>query len=115
MSDGDDELGRLSLQFLLPFLILGQDECEETSDIAAWVRSAAAVLSPCNTAHQLAILLQSRHQADTVGITAGPNALTILLWHMYAIHGSTILTARPCSDSCASHCSMADETHGTYC
>jgi len=71
VSDGDDELGRLSLQFLLPFLILGQDECEETSDIAAWVRSAAAVLSPCNTAHQLAILLQSRHQADTVAITAG--------------------------------------------
>lgn len=82
MTGGDDELGRLSLQFLLPFFLLGQGEPEEMSDIAAWVRSAAAALFPCNTAHQLAILLQSRHHAhgqqdmqpapaDTVGIAAG--------------------------------------------
>ncbi len=35
VADGDEELGRLSLQLLLPFFVLGQDECEEMSDIAA--------------------------------------------------------------------------------
>ncbi|KAA6417400.1 MAG: hypothetical protein FRX49_12649 [Trebouxia sp. A1-2] len=36
VTGGDDELGRLSLQFLLPFFLLGQGEPEEMSDIAAW-------------------------------------------------------------------------------
>jgi hypothetical protein len=35
VADGDEELGRLSLQLLLPYFVLGQDECEEMSDIAA--------------------------------------------------------------------------------
>jgi len=35
VTGGDEELGRLSLQILLPFFVLGQDECEEMSDTAA--------------------------------------------------------------------------------